>query len=227
VLGAATSARLAGGPGVKVTGAVAFRLPTVAVTVARPATVELSVAVATPLVVTLVTGDALPRLVVKLTTTLMATGLPNWSVTVAVSTLRLPTGSVLGAATSARLAGGPGVKVTGAVAFRLPTVAVTVARPATVELSVAVATPLVVTLVSRRGAAQVRCEAHHSAIGHWVAELVGHGRGQRAQVAHLERARRGDERQVGRRAGREGHRRGCAQAADRRCHHCLCPATLS
>jgi hypothetical protein len=68
---------LAGGPGVKVTGAVALRLPTVAVTVARPATVELSVAVATPLVVTLVIGDTLPRFVVKLTTVPLATGLPN------------------------------------------------------------------------------------------------------------------------------------------------------
>jgi len=147
VLGAAASARLAGAPGVKVTCDVALRLPTVAVTTAVPGNVELSVAVATPLVVTLVIGDALPKLVEKLTTMPLATGLPNWSVTVAVSALRLPTGSVLGAAASATLAGGPAVKVTGFVTLTLLTVAVTVARPAMVELSVAVATPLVVTLV--------------------------------------------------------------------------------
>ena len=55
--------------------------------------------------------------------------------------LLLPTGSVLGAALSVSVNGAPGVNVTSAVALRLPTVAVTVATPAMVELSVTLAFP--------------------------------------------------------------------------------------
>jgi hypothetical protein len=41
-----------------------------------------------------------------------ATGLPNWSVAVAVRVLLLPTGRVAGTAVSVRVNGAPGVKVT-------------------------------------------------------------------------------------------------------------------
>ena len=58
------------------------------------ATVEFSVAVTTPPTVVAVTGETPPRLVVKLMVVPSATGLPNWSVAVAVRVLLLPTGRV-------------------------------------------------------------------------------------------------------------------------------------
>jgi hypothetical protein len=145
VLGAATSARLAGAPGVKVTSAVALRLPSVAVTTAVPGSVELSMTVAMPPSVVALLLLSAPKLVEKLTSVPSATGLPNWSVTMAVSVLRIVDWQ---RACAWRPAPGwparQGVNVTCAVALTSPAVAVTVARPAMVELSVAVATPLIV-----------------------------------------------------------------------------------
>jgi hypothetical protein len=147
VAGTAVSVRVNGAPGVKVTRAVALRLLTVAVTVATPEMVELSVTLALPPLVAAVPLLSVPRLVVKLIGVPLATGLPNWSVAVAVSALLWPAGSVDGTAVRVRVNGAPGVKVTSAVALRLLTAAVTVATPAIVELSVTLALPPLVAAV--------------------------------------------------------------------------------
>jgi hypothetical protein len=128
------------------------------------------------------------------------------------------TGRVSGTALRVRVNGASGVKVTGIVALRLPAVAVTVATPATVELSVAVATPPTVVAVAgaRLPRLAVKLTVVPSATG--LPILVGDGRGQRAGVADQHGVWHSDQRYGEWRTGGEGDQGRRAQAADRRRH---------
>jgi hypothetical protein len=110
-----------GAPGVKVTRAVALRPPTADVTTARPEMVELSVAVATPPTVVAVTGETLPRLVVKLTTVPSAAGSPLEMVTVAVSKTLLPTTVIVGLVVNVMVVGGAASKSNNVIWLPTPT----------------------------------------------------------------------------------------------------------
>jgi hypothetical protein len=100
-----------------VTGTEAEAGPAVAVTHAVPATVEVNCAVARPFaVVRPEAGRSAPREVAKATGVPSSTGFVHWSVTVAVSVERLPTGRVSGTATRVSADGGPGTTWTVAVA---------------------------------------------------------------------------------------------------------------
>jgi len=98
-----------------------LRLFTVAVTVAMPATVEVSVAVTTPPTVVAVTGETLPRLLVKLTTVPSAAGSPLAIVTVAVNRTLLPTTVVVGLAANVTVVGGAASKSNRVIWLPTPT----------------------------------------------------------------------------------------------------------